>query len=52
MGILLEKQFEALFNRVLYVGIFLIITGLLLWGAERVKPGEKDVKDITFKNAL
>jgi undecaprenyl-diphosphatase UppP len=52
MGILLEKQFEALFNSVFYVGIFLIITGLLLWGAERVKPGEKDVKDISFKNAL
>ncbi len=52
MGILLEKQFEALFNSVIYVGFFLIITGLLLWGAERVKPGEKDVKDISFKNAL
>jgi undecaprenyl-diphosphatase len=52
MGILLEKQFEALFNSVLYVGFFLIITGLLLWGAERVKPGEKDVKDVSFKNAL
>ena len=52
MGILLEKQFEALFNSAIYVGLFLIITGLLLWGAERVKPGEKDVKDISFKNAL
>ncbi len=52
MGILLQKQFEALFNSVIYVGFFLIITGLLLWGAERVKPGEKDVKDISFKNAL
>ncbi len=52
MGILLEKQFEALFNSVLYVGFFLIITGFLLWGAERVKPGEKEVKDISFKNAL
>jgi undecaprenyl-diphosphatase len=52
MGILLQKQFEALFNSVLYVGFFLIITGLLLWGAERVKPGNKDVKDISFKNAL
>jgi len=52
MGILLEKQFEALFNSVLYVGFFLIITGLLLWGAERVKLGNKDVKDISFKNAL
>lgn len=52
MGILLEKQFEALFNSVIYVGFFLLITGLLLWGAERVKPGEKNIKDITFKNAL
>ena len=52
MGILLEKQFEALFDSAIYVGIFLIITGFLLWGAERVKPGEKDVKDISFKNAL
>ncbi len=52
MGILLKSEFEALFNSILYVGIFLIITGLLLWGAERVKPGDKDVKDISFKNAL
>ena len=52
MGILLKNEFEALFNSILYVGIFLIITGLLLWGAERVKPGDKDVKDISFKNAL
>ena len=51
-GILFQKQFEALFSDVLYVGFFLIVTGLLLWGAERVKPGTKDVKDITFKNAL
>jgi undecaprenyl-diphosphatase len=52
MGILLQKQFEALFSSIIYVGFFLIITGLLLWGAERVKPGNKDVKDISFKNAL
>jgi len=51
-GILLQKQFEALFSDVIYVGFFLIVTGLLLWGAERVKPGTKDVKDITFKNAI
>ncbi len=52
MGILLKSQFEALFNSIIYVGIFLIVTGLLLWGAERVKPGEKDIKDITFTNAI
>ena len=52
MGILFKSEFEALFNSILYVGIFLLITGLLLWGAERVKPGDKDVKDISFKNAI
>ena len=51
-GIFLQNQFEALFNDVIYVGFFLIVTGLLLWAAERVKPGTKDVKDISFKNAL
>ncbi|MGZ7117703.1 MAG: undecaprenyl-diphosphate phosphatase, partial [Methanobacterium sp.] len=51
-GILLEKQFDALFSNVVAVGFFLLITGFLLWGAERVKIGHKEVKDITFKNAL
>lgn len=51
-GILLQKQFEALFNSVFYVGIFLLITGFLLWGAERVKTGHKDVEDMTLKNAI
>jgi undecaprenyl-diphosphatase len=51
-GILLQKQFEALFNSIFYVGIFLIITGFLLWGAERVKTGHKDVEDMTLKNAV
>ncbi len=51
-GVLLEKQFEAFFNSIFYVGIFLIITGILLWAAERVKPGHKDVKDMTLKNAI
>jgi len=52
VGILFQKQFEALFNSIFYVGIFLIITGFLLWAAERVKPGHKDVKDLTLSNAL
>lgn len=52
MGILLKSQFESLFNSVPAVGFFMIITGILLWGAERVKRGEKEVKDVSFKNAL
>lgn len=51
-GILFKSDLEALFSNILYVGFFLIITGILLWAAERVKPGEKDVKDMTLKNAI
>jgi undecaprenyl-diphosphatase len=51
-GVLLNKQFEALFNNYVAVGFFLLITGILLWTAERVKRGHKEVKDVSFKNAL
>jgi undecaprenyl-diphosphatase len=51
-GVLFQKQFEALFNSVIAVGFFLLITGILLWAAERVKTGHKKVDDISFKNAL
>lgn len=52
-GVLFNKQFEALFNNYAAVGFFLLITGVLLWTAERMKGGgDKKVKDITFKNAL
>ncbi len=52
-GILLNKQFEALFNNYVAVGFFLLITGILLWISERMKGGgDKKIKDVTFKNAL
>ena len=51
-GILLNKQFEALFNNYAAVGFFLLITGVLLWAAERVKTGHKEIKEVIFKNAL
>lgn len=51
-GILLNKQFEALFNNYAAVGFFLLITGVLLWAAERVKTGHKEIKEVNFKNAL
>lgn len=51
-GVLFEKQFDALFSSVVAVGFFLLITGILLWAAERVKTGHKEVKEFSFKNAL
>lgn len=52
LGFLFKAQFESLFENIPAVGFFLLITGLLLWGAERTKRGDKPVKDVTFKNAL
>ncbi len=52
-GVLFNKQFEALFNNYAAVGFFLLITGVLLVSAEKIKGGgDKKVKNITFKNAL
>jgi undecaprenyl-diphosphatase len=52
MGVLLKSQFESLFNSVTAVGFFLLITGFLLWGAERMPKGNKKVKQMTFTNSL
>jgi len=52
MGILLKDFFESLFSSVAAVGVFLIITGFILWGVERMPRGDKNVKEITFTNSL
>jgi undecaprenyl-diphosphatase len=51
-GFLFKNQLESLFENIPAVGFFLIITGLLLWCAERSKRGDKQVKDFSFKNSL
>lgn len=57
VGILFKSNFESLFSSILAVGIFLIITGFLLWGSERVsqriRPEDrKPLKKLTIKNSL
>ena len=52
MGILLKSQFESMFNSIPIVGFFLLITGVLLWASEHHKGGNKEVKEVSFKNAL
>jgi len=50
VGILFEEQIESLFNKqILLVGVMLIVTGLLLFLADRAKHTDKDV---SWKNAL
>ena len=52
MGILLKSQFESLFSSVTAVGFFLLITGFLLWGAERMPKGNKKIKEMSFTDSL
>jgi undecaprenyl-diphosphatase len=52
MGVLLKDFFEGLFSSVTAVAVFLLITGFLLWGVERMPRGDKQVKEITFTNSL
>ena len=53
VGILFTKQFEALFNNVVAVGVFLIINGLILVLSEHFATrGDKRVMGLTFKNSL
>ncbi|MEN0004030.1 MAG: undecaprenyl-diphosphate phosphatase [Bacteroidota bacterium] len=50
VGLLLEDQIEALFNQqLLLVGLMLIVTGLLLFLADRAK---NTLKKVSFGNAL
>lgn len=50
VGLLLEEQLEALFSgKIAFVGAMLIVTGLLLWLADRAKNTGKKV---SYKNAF
>lgn len=52
LGFLFKTQFESIFENIPAVGFFMLITGLLLWGAERSVRGNKGIKNFSFKNAL
>lgn len=57
MGVLFKSQFESLFSSVAAVGFFLLLTGVILWGAEWIakrnseKEG-KEIKEVSFTNSL
>lgn len=54
-GILFKDFFEGLFNNIPAVGFFLIITGFLLWGSERISQrisAKKSLNEMTLKNSL
>lgn len=50
VGLLFEEQLEAFFGgKILFVGLMLLVTGLLLLLADRAK---NTTKEVTFKNAF
>ena len=51
MGILLGDIFESFFSSILIIGIALLITGALLWLAEKLNPGKRDILDMHWLDA-
>ena len=53
LGICFKGFFESFFESNLWIGVFLMITGCLLWFAERAgSKNEKGLKEMTWKDAL
>jgi len=52
MGLFFKDFFEGLFSSLFAVGGFLLVTGLIIILAERVKRGDKDLGKISFVDAL
>jgi undecaprenyl-diphosphatase len=53
IGVLLEKHLRLLFSNVTSAAIFLIVNGFFLYFGEKLRSrGEKEIKDLTFRQAL
>jgi len=54
-GVFFKDFFESLFSDITAVAFFLLVTGFLLWGSERVSRRiniKSDLKEMTVKNSL
>ncbi len=54
-GVFFKDFFESLFSDITAVAFFLIITGFLLWGSERISKrteNKSGLKEMTVKNSL
>jgi len=52
MGLLFNDFFESLYSSLISIGIALLITGIILFIAERYGNGNKEIKRTTFTNAF
>ncbi len=51
IGILFGDIFESFFSSTLIIGIALLITGTLLWTAEKFGSGKRDIQDMQWTDA-
>ena len=52
IGIAFEDLFVSFYKSLVPVGIGLILTGILLWVSESIKPGKRDINNLNFRNAI
>lgn len=52
IGFLFKKTFEDMFSDVKLVGLMLIITGIIIFIADKVKKSEKDIKSLTWLDSI
>jgi undecaprenyl-diphosphatase len=52
VGLLFDDVVEKAFNSIIGIGICLIITGTLLFIAERIGTGKRDLKKANFRNSF
>ena len=52
MGLLLKDAVETIFRGTVFVGIFLIVTGAILYYSERHSGGKITAKDMSFKQSI
>lgn len=51
-GLTLKSQFEALFERPIWVAFFLLVTGCMLWFAERLGSRRREAESVRVPDAL
>ena len=52
IGFCFKDYFESLFSSIRAIGYFLIVTGFLLWFAEKIDKEKKDIKGFSFMNSI
>lgn len=52
IGLSFEEFFESLYTSIMPIGIALMITGILLWVAEKKSFQNKNVKEMTFLDSI